>query len=101
MMFNYPFSSYSNFRRPPPSGYPFYFKQPIYANSKKNPESIPSIENKPPIVDNNNKEDCLFNIFGIKLYFDDLLLICLIFFLYNEGVKDQSLFIILILLLLS
>jgi len=45
-------------------------------------------------------QEC-FEIFGIKLYFDDLLLICLIFFLYNEGVKDQFLFIALILLLLS
>lgn len=42
-----------------------------------------------------------FEIFGLKLHFDDLLLICLIFFLYNEGVKDQFLFISLILLLLS
>lgn len=43
----------------------------------------------------------LFEIFGLKLYFDDILLICLIFFLYNEGVKDDYLFISLILLLLS
>lgn len=42
-----------------------------------------------------------FEILGLKLYFDDLLLICLIIFLYNEGVKDQFLFISLILLLLS
>ena len=42
-----------------------------------------------------------FEIFGLKLYFDDILLICIIFFLYNEGVKDQGLFIALILLLLS
>lgn len=42
-----------------------------------------------------------FEIFGLKLYFDDILLICIIFFLYNEGVKDQWLFISLILLLLS
>lgn len=46
-------------------------------------------------------EDKPFEIFGLKLYFDDLLLICLIIFLYNEGVKDQFLFIALILLLLS
>lgn len=45
-------------------------------------------------------QEC-FEIFGIKLYFDDLLLICLIFFLYNEGVKDSFLFIALILLLIS
>lgn len=43
----------------------------------------------------------LFQLFGINLYFDDILLICLIFFLYQEGVKDDSLFIALILLLLS
>lgn len=46
-------------------------------------------------------EDTLFEIFGIKMHFDDILLICLIFFLYNEGVQDQFLFIALILLLLS
>ena len=42
-----------------------------------------------------------FQIFGITLYFDDIILICLLIFLYNEGVKDQFLFISLILLLLS
>jgi len=50
-----------------------------------------------PFGDNN---DC-FEIFGITLHFDDILLICLLFFLYNEGVNDQLLFISLILLLLS
>ena len=47
-----------------------------------------------------NENDC-FEIFGITLHFDDVLLICLLFFLYNEGVNDQFLFISLILLLLS
>lgn len=59
--------------------------------------------------DDNGKLNCdkcsdgvdYFEIFGLKLYFDDILLICIIFFLYNEGVKDQWLFITLILLLLS
>lgn len=52
---------------------------------------------------NNPQEDPsdYFDIFGLKLYFDDILLICMIFFLYNEGVQDQMLFISLILLLLS
>ena len=45
--------------------------------------------------------DAIFEIFGMQLHFDDILLICLIFFLYNEGVKDEFLFIALILLLLS
>lgn len=43
----------------------------------------------------------LFHIFGIDLYYDDILLVCLIFFLYQEGVKDEGLFLALILLLLS
>lgn len=42
-----------------------------------------------------------FEIMGIKLYFDDILLICLIFFLYLEGVQDEMLFLALVLLLLS
>ncbi len=55
---------------------------------------------------NNSKEksgetDYFFELFGLKLYFDDILLICLIFFLYQEGVRDDELFISLVLLLLS
>lgn len=48
-----------------------------------------------------NSEAPLFELFGISLYFDDILIICLILFLYNEGVKDESLFIALIMLLFS
>ncbi len=47
------------------------------------------------------KDNDYFEIFGIILHFDDILLICLLLFLYNEGVKDQLLFISLIMLLLS
>ena len=43
----------------------------------------------------------LFNIFGLKLFFDDVLIICLLYFLYQEHVKDDGLFIVLILLLLT
>lgn len=42
-----------------------------------------------------------FEIFGLKLHFDDLLIICILFFLYQEDVKDTYLYISLILLLLS
>ena len=49
----------------------------------------------------NVKDEYFFDLFGIHLYFDDILLICLIFFLYNEGVKDEGLFMALILLLLT
>lgn len=50
---------------------------------------------------NMNDENYFFELFGLKLYYDDILLICLIFFLYQEGVKDDELFLSLVLLLLS
>ena len=43
----------------------------------------------------------IFNIMGINFYFDDILILCIIFFLYSEHVNDPYLFIILILLLLN
>ena len=52
-------------------------------------------------TENNTEDNYFFEIFGLKLFFDDILLICLIFFLYQEGVKDNELFLSLILLLLS
>lgn len=45
--------------------------------------------------------DKCFEIFGLKLYFDDLLILALLFFLYQEEVKDTYLYMALILLLLS
>lgn len=43
----------------------------------------------------------LFSILGFNFYFDDVLLLCIIFFLYNEKVNEPYLFFALILLLLS
>lgn len=45
--------------------------------------------------------EAFFEIFGLKLYFDDILIICILFFLYTEKVQDQELFMCLILLLLT
>ena len=45
--------------------------------------------------------EAFFEIFGLKLYFDDILILCILFFLYTEQTKDEELFICLILLLLS
>lgn len=59
----------------------------------------------PTSISQNEDRHCddkpIFEIFGIKLYFDDLLILGLLFFLYSEGVEDQELFLALILLLFS
>lgn len=84
------------------------FKGPCNASSVKNFQNdIANVSKKETHNSCSNNLDTdsdsvdFFEIFGLKLYFDDILLICIIFFLYNEGVKDQGLFIALILLLLS
>ena len=78
-------------------------------NKSYNVKEKPQNNSFSKINSNNNSTNCnnedienpMFEIFGIKLFFDDILIICLIFFLYKEEVKDQSLFVALILLLLS
>ena len=50
---------------------------------------------------NDNISEAFFEIFGLKLYYDDILIMCILFFLYTEKVKDDELFICLILLLLT
>ena len=45
--------------------------------------------------------ECFFELFGLRLHFDDVLIICILFFLYNEEVHDYELFLSLILLLIS
>ena len=62
-------------------------------NSTKQNEESPKTEEA-------GQKDFL-EILGIKLYFDDLIIISLLFFLYSEGVNDYYLFITLILLLLG
>ncbi len=46
-------------------------------------------------------EEPLFEIFGIQLYLDDIIILGLLFFLYQEGVQDEMLFMALILLLVG
>lgn len=48
-----------------------------------------------------NNEEPIIEILGISLYLDDLIILGLLFFLYQEGVKDYMLFLALIMLLLS
>ena len=49
----------------------------------------------------NQEKEPIFRLFGFHLFLDDLVILGLLFFLYNEGVKDEFLYISLILLLLS
>lgn len=48
-----------------------------------------------------DSDECVFELFGIKLFLDDIIIICILFFLYQENVKDEMLYIILIMLLFS
>lgn len=48
-----------------------------------------------------NYDQPIIELFGIKLYLDDIIILCLLFILYKEDVKDEMLFISLILLLMS
>lgn len=50
---------------------------------------------------NNSNENVWLDLFGLKLYFDDVLILSLLFFLYKENVKDEGLFLALVLLLIS
>lgn len=43
----------------------------------------------------------IFSFLGLNIYFDDVLIVCILFFLYNEHVDDPFLFITLVLLLMS
>lgn len=80
-------------------------QNPQISSSKKSQSNLQNTEISSKIDNeeeqNRSSDNAIFELFGIKLHFDDILLICLIFFLYDEGVQDQYLFIALILLLLS
>ena len=105
--FRNPFGFYPfpRFYRPPYG----YYSNNQYQEHKYEPHETKKNygEKNKPDENNCNPSDSIyydkpiFELFGVKLFFDDILIISLIFFLYNEGVKDQSLFISLILLLLS
>ncbi len=61
--------------------------------------SFGPIQFKNPIFE--NIDSPIFEILGIQLYLDDIIILGLLFFLYQEGVQDEMLYIALILLLLS
>ncbi len=112
--FNFPFPFY----RTPPKYHDF--QNSTTANTNKTISTIPvpvnsnNVQKDGPTLSNqaefrkceqknksNKNYDYLFDLFGLKIYSDDVLLVSLIYCLYSEGVKDDGLFIVLILLLLS
>ena len=105
MMFRFPFYNY-------PYNYPYYryyngyYKNDVQdLNIKK--EEKDSITNSEQVSNTTNsrssseQEQPVFEIFGIKLYLDDLIILGLLFFLYQQNSKDEMLYIILFLLLFS
>ena len=97
-MFRFPFYGY-------PYSYPYY----KYYNNIQTPhiQQKNSITNSFKISNTINSrfsldsEEAIFEIFGIKLYLDDLIILGLLFFLYQQNVNDEILYIILLLLLFS
>lgn len=118
MMPPYPFFGFPPFRRPMPYFSPYNNIHNSNLHSAKTnpktycPNDLQNVNKK--VCDNcsNNLKsdntfdedidyDKCFEIFGLKLYFDDLLILALLFFLYQEEVKDTYLYMALILLLIT
>ena len=85
-------------------------KKPNFHITQKNNRPFRPIQNvsNPSLLNSSNSKSSsqnddrdFFDIFGVRLYMDDLIIIALLYFLYSEGVRDYELFISLILLLLS
>lgn len=88
-------------------GYPFQYYTPYNYkprtpafNSAPQPEEIKPPP-PPPTKPVKPADPIWFDLFGIKLYFDDVLILSLLFFLYKEEVKDEGLFLALVMLLIS
>ena len=115
----FPFPRYPYYNRYPQN--PIFYHEPEVHNTSSN--DIENSDKDTDIKDTSNtresprynsfgpihfqnplsldEDDPVLEIFGIKLYLDDLIILGILFFLYKEGVKDEMLFLSLILLLLS
>lgn len=100
----YPFSSFR------PNFPPFMYRKAYQDYNYVKWNKPISVENSPDNEqsckqdqkeNSSSSESPVFDVFGIKLYSDDLLILGLLFFLYEEKVQDQELFLTLLLLLLS
>lgn len=101
-MFRFPFFGY-------PYNYPYYryynnYYNTPYVEPEKKENSITNSNEISNTINSrlsSNSEEAIFEIFGIKLYLDDLIILGILFFLYQQNVKDEMLYIILFLLLFS
>lgn len=109
------FKYYNPYRRP--NFYNYY--RPSYSPNYVPISPSNTMPNSPPKTDPNiqvteknsntsqnrsisqSDDNVWLDLFGIKLYFDDVLILSLLFFLYKEEVKDEGLFLALVLLLIS
>ena len=90
----------------PGYGPPFQYYRPYYYRPRTPVhQTVPQPEEitppPPPPKPVKQKDPVWLDLFGIKLYFDDVLILSLLFFLYKEEVKDEGLFLALVLLLIS
>ena len=103
-----------------PYQYPYnnYYKNPIHNINKNNSINSSSIISESDKKNNKKqakyRQPFSFNfdgvsdnskpvaeLLGINLYIDDIIILCLLFVLYKEEVKDEMLFICLLLLLIT
>ncbi len=99
----------------PRYGPPFQYYNPYYRNNFYPNYVQPNVERKQNTTSNLEKtsstehdnrklkssDTVWLDLFGIKLYFDDVLILSLLYFLYKEDVKDEGLFLALVMLLIS
>ncbi len=103
MPFNIPFPFfYNNYRYPNTLNNRIHYNNSSFKTTeyKANNNNF-KIEDKKKTSESLDASEAFFELFGLKLYFDDVLIICILFFLYTEKVKNDELFICLILLLLT
>lgn len=81
-----------------------YFKNNLY--NEQNPKNSSNFEQ--PLLDtsDDSRRDSknsppLFSVLGFDIYLDDVIILGIIYFLYKEKVKDDMLYIVLLLILIS
>lgn len=103
-VFHTPKNGYSTQKSQKTSDYMKNGKAPQYDNDFHNSSDNAKKNSSNNLSDNQkdkNAYEPFFSIFGIDLYFDDILILALLLFLNNEDVKDSYLYIVLLMLLFN